>query len=93
MQGLSPLYSLGFPMPLLPQSPLVKYCHLVYAQKGSSVQKKKELVRSCRGIHKVKLKGDKGIQTYHQNVGGSLESLLGIVAEFEAKKSKIRVLR
>jgi hypothetical protein len=42
-------------------------------------------------IHEGKLKGHKGIQAYHQNVGGSGGALLGIVGEFEAKKSKMRV--
>ena len=70
-----------------------EYGYLVYAQNGSSVQKRASEIMpgDIVEIHEGKLKGHKGIQTYHQNVGGSGEALLGIVGEFEAKKSKIRV--
>ena len=69
------------------------YGYLVYAQNGSLVQKRASEIMpgDIVEIHEGKLKGHKGIQTYHQNVGGSGEALLGIVGEFEAKKSKIRV--
>ena len=70
-----------------------EYGYLIYAQNGSSVQKRVSeiLPGDIVEIYEGKLKGHKGIQTYHQNVGGSGEVLLGIVGEFEAKKSKIRV--
>ena len=70
-----------------------EYGYLVYAQNGSSVQRRVSEIMpgDIVEIHEGKLKGHKGIQTYHQNVGGSGEALLGIVGEFEAKKSKIRV--
>jgi myosin tail region-interacting protein MTI1 len=70
-----------------------EYGYLVYAQNGTSVQKRVSEIMpgDIVEIHEGKLKGHKGIQTYHQNVGGSGEALLGIVGEFEAKKSKIRV--
>ena len=70
-----------------------EYGYLIYAQNGSSVQKRASEIMpgDIVEIHEGKLKGHKGIQTYHQNVGGSGEALLGIVGEFEAKKSKIRV--
>jgi len=45
------------------------------------LQYRNDLLRSCRGI----FKGHKGLQMYHQNVGGSGKAL------FEVKKSKIRV--
>jgi len=70
-----------------------EYGYLVYAQNGSSVQKRASEIMpgDIVEIHEGKLKGHKGIQAYHQNVGGSGGALLGIVGEFEAKKSKIRV--
>ena len=70
-----------------------EYGYLVYAQNGSSVQRRVSEIMpgDIVEIHEGKLKGHKGIQMYHQNVGGSGEALLGIVGEFEAKKSKIRV--
>ena len=70
-----------------------EFGYLVYAQNGSSVTKRASDIMpgDIVEIHEGKLKGHKGIQTYHQNVGGSGEALLGIVGEFEAKKSKIRV--
>ncbi|KAF8802575.1 hypothetical protein BYT27DRAFT_7196501 [Phlegmacium glaucopus] len=70
-----------------------EYGYLVYAQNGSSVQKRVSEIMpgDIVEIHEGKLKGHKGIQIYHQNVGGSGEDLLGIVGEFEAKKSKVRV--
>jgi len=70
-----------------------EYGYLVYAQNGSSVQKRVSeiLPGDIVEIHEGKFKGHKGLHTYHQNVGGSGESLLGIVGEFEAKKLKIRV--
>ena len=70
-----------------------EYGYLVYAQNGSLVQKRASEIMpgDIVEIHEGKLKGHKGLQTYHQNVGGSGEALLGIVGEFEAKKTKIRV--
>ena len=70
-----------------------EYGYLIYAQNGSLVQKRASEIMpgDIVEIHEGKLKGHKGLQTYHQNVGGAGEALLGIVGEFEAKKSKIRV--
>ena len=70
-----------------------EYGYLVYAQNGSSVQKRVSEIMpgDIVEIYEGKLKGHKGLQMYHQNVGGSGEVLLGIVGEFEAKKSKVRV--
>ena len=70
-----------------------EYGYLVYAQNGSSVQKRVSeiLPGDIVEIHDGKFKGHKGLHSYHQNVGGSGDVLLGIVGEFEAKKSKIRV--
>lgn len=41
----------------------------------------------------AKLKGHKGLQTYHQNVGVGGQHIVGVVNEFGPKKSKIRVLQ
>ncbi|CAA7262841.1 unnamed protein product [Cyclocybe aegerita] len=69
------------------------YGYLVYVQNGASVQRRASEIMpgDIVEIHDAKLKGHKGIQMYHQNVGGDGETLIGIVGEFEAKKSKIRV--
>lgn len=63
---------------------LGEYGYLVYAQNGSSVQKRDSEIMS-RDIVEVKLEDHKGIQTYHQKVWR------GVVGEFEARRSMIRV--
>lgn len=70
-----------------------EYGYLIYSQNGTAVQKRVSDIMpgDIVEMHDAKLKGHKGLQTYHQNVGGSGEILVGIVGEFEAKKSKIRV--
>lgn len=72
-----------------------EYGYVIYVQHGPSVQKRVSEIMpgDIVEIHDAKLKGHKGIQTYHQSVGGSGEVLLGVVGEFEAKKSKIRVFQ
>ena len=69
------------------------YGYLIYTQNGPLVQKRVSDIMpgDIVEIHEGKLKGHKGLQMYAQNVGGSGEALLGVVGEFEAKKSKIRV--
>ncbi|KJA14491.1 hypothetical protein HYPSUDRAFT_208665 [Hypholoma sublateritium FD-334 SS-4] len=70
-----------------------EYGYLVYMQNGPAVQKRASDIMpgDIVEIHDAKLKGHKGLQTYHQNVGGAGEALVGVVGEFEAKKTKIRV--
>ena len=70
-----------------------EYGYVVYVQNGASVQKRASEIMpgDIVEIHDAKFKGHKGLQTYHQNVGAAGEHLVGVVGEFEAKKSKIRV--
>jgi hypothetical protein len=71
-----------------------EYGYVVYVQNGASVQKRASEIMpgDIVEIHDAKFKGHKGLQTYHQSVGAAGgEHLVGVVGEFEAKKSKIRV--
>lgn len=71
------------------------YGYLIYVQNGSAVQKRSSEIMpgDIVALFDAKLKGHKGLQIYHQNVGSVEEPLLGIVTEFEPKKSKIKVLQ
>ncbi|KAK7048802.1 hypothetical protein R3P38DRAFT_2871394 [Favolaschia claudopus] len=68
--------------------------HLIYSQSGGSVQKRLSDIMpgDVVALFDAKLKGHKGLSTYSQTVGAG-EPLVGIVSEFEAKKSKIRVFQ
>jgi hypothetical protein len=72
------------------------YGYLVYMQNGSAVQKRASDIMPGDVVEIVdaKFKGHKGIQTYQQHVGtGGEGPLVGVVGEFEAKKTKIRVFQ
>lgn len=68
------------------------YGYLIYQQTGSAVQKRASEIMPGDVVELVdaKLKGHKGLQTYTQTVGAG-EPLLGVVGEFEPKKSKVRL--
>jgi len=68
------------------------YGYLIYLQVGSAVQKRASDIMpgDIVMLSDAKFKGHKGIHTYHQNVGAE-QPLVGIVGEFEPKKSKIKV--
>ncbi|EEB87445.1 hypothetical protein MPER_15199 [Moniliophthora perniciosa FA553] len=70
------------------------YGYLIYMQAGSSVQKRASeiLPGDVVWLKDAKMKGHKGIQTYHQTVGVE-EPVVGVVSEFEPKKFKIRVFQ
>ncbi|KAG6854297.1 hypothetical protein C0991_008546 [Blastosporella zonata] len=70
------------------------YGYLVYAQTGNAVQKRASeiLPGDIMVLQEAKLKGHKGLQSYHQNVGIG-EQLVGVVSEFEPKKSKVRLFQ
>lgn len=70
------------------------YGHVIYTQVGTSVQRRVSDIMpgDVVELSDAKFKGHKGIQTYHQHVGEG-EPLVGIVSEFEPKKSKIRVFQ
>lgn len=70
------------------------YGYVVYAQSGGSVQKRSSDIMpgDIVLLQDAKLKGHKGIHTYNQTVGVG-EPLVGVISEFEPKKSKIRVFQ
>ncbi|KIK14819.1 hypothetical protein PISMIDRAFT_17009, partial [Pisolithus microcarpus 441] len=68
--------------------------YVIYAQTGAMVQRR--IVDIMPGdvisFWDAKLKGHKGLHAYSQTAGmGESGALVGIVHEFEAKKSKVRV--
>uniref|UniRef100_A0A8H8CHM2 BBC1/AIM3 cysteine proteinase-fold domain-containing protein n=1 Tax=Psilocybe cubensis TaxID=181762 RepID=A0A8H8CHM2_PSICU len=71
------------------------YGYTIYVQNGPAVVKRVSDIMpgDLVEIQDAKLKGHKGLQTYHQSVGAAGETLVGVVGEFEAKKSKIRVFQ
>lgn len=72
-----------------------EYGYVVYSQNGSTVQKRASDIMpgDIIELHDAKFKGHKGLHTYQQTVGGSGEFVIGIVGEFDTKKSKIKVFQ
>jgi len=68
------------------------YGYLIYAQNGPTVSRRVTEIMpgDVVELYDAVLKGHKGLQSYHQNVGAG-EPLVGIINEFEAKKSKVKV--
>lgn len=68
------------------------YGYLIYAQTGAAVQRRVSDIMpgDVVALYDAKLKGHKGLTSYHQDVGTG-EPLVGVVSDFEAKKSKIKV--
>ncbi|KAJ7738396.1 hypothetical protein B0H16DRAFT_1664668 [Mycena metata] len=81
-------------VPNAARAPPPAWGYLVYSQAGSSVQKRLSDIMpgDIVALFDAKLKGHKGLATYSQTAGAG-EPLVGIVSEFEAKKSKIRVFQ
>ena len=77
-----------------PSSPSHSHGYLVYSQNGPTVHKRVSEIMpgDIVEVHDAKLKGHKGIHGYHMSVGTD-EPALGVVSEFEPKKSKIRVFQ
>ncbi|KAF8547171.1 hypothetical protein OG21DRAFT_958184 [Imleria badia] len=70
--------------------------YVVYAQTGSAVQRRVSdiLPGDVIAFSDAKLKGHKGLHAYTQTAGAGERGggpLVGIVSEFEGKKSKVRV--
>ncbi|KAG6330319.1 hypothetical protein ID866_8770 [Astraeus odoratus] len=68
--------------------------YLVYAQTGTMVHRRVAEIMpgDVIAFRDAKLKGHKGLHTYSQTVGaGESGALVGVVSEFEGKKSKVRV--
>jgi hypothetical protein len=74
--------------------PMADYGYLIYKQNGASVQKRASDIMpgDLVELHDAKLKGHKGLQAYHQTVGAD-EPVVGVIGEFDAKKSKIKVFQ
>lgn len=72
-----------------------EYGYLVYSQNGSVVQKRASEIMpgDIVEVHDARFKGHKGLQTYQLSVGASGELVMGIVAEFDTKKSKIKAFQ
>ena len=66
--------------------------YLFYEQSGPSVQKRASDIMpgDIIVIQDAKLKGHKGLQPYHQNVGVG-QPVCAIVSDFEVKKAKVKV--
>ncbi|KAJ7705051.1 hypothetical protein B0H17DRAFT_1156956 [Mycena rosella] len=81
-------------VPNAARSPPPAWGYLVYSQSAASVQKRLSDIMpgDIVVLFDAKLKGHKGLATYNQTVGAG-EPLVGIVSEFEPKKSKIRVFQ
>ena len=70
------------------------YGHLIYAQTADTVQKR--LAEIMPGdvitLEEARFKGYKGLhQSYQQNVGFNGVPVVGVVGEFDTKKSKVKV--
>ncbi|XP_006462866.1 hypothetical protein AGABI2DRAFT_207516 [Agaricus bisporus var. bisporus H97] len=84
-----------------PNSKQMPFGYLVYVQNGGQVQRRVSeiLPGDVMEIVDAKFKGHKGLGTYTQHVGVGVEGgegggpVLGVVSEFEHKKSKVRVFQ
>ena len=67
--------------------------YVVYLQTGNAVQRRVSdiLPGDVIAFWDAKLKGHKGLQPYSRTVGVGEAPLVGIVSEFDVKKSKVRV--
>lgn len=79
----------------VPRASRASYGHLIYAQTGNSVLRRSSNIMpgDIVQLSEAKLKGHKGLQSYHQTVGTAQEPLVGIVSEFDVKKSKVKVFQ
>ncbi|THH26703.1 hypothetical protein EUX98_g7486 [Antrodiella citrinella] len=75
-------------------SPPEGFGYLIYLQIGSAVQRRASDIMPGDVIvlQDAKLKGHKGLQIYHQNVGVG-EPMVAIVGDFETKRSKVKVFK
>ena len=79
----------------VPRAWKASYGHLIYSQNGSSVLRRSSTIMPGDIIQltEAKLKGHKGLQSYHQTAGTAQDPVVGIVSEFEGKKSKVKVFQ
>ncbi|WRT67866.1 uncharacterized protein IL334_004840 [Kwoniella shivajii] len=66
---------------------------VIFEQEGGSIMKRYDNPKpgDIAAFHDSKLKGKKGLTTYNQHVGSVEDPLVGIVAEFEERKHKLKV--
>ena len=92
---------LGFVLTALREVPNAKqpdsglgFGYLVYSQNASAVQRRASDIMPGDVIvlQDAKLKGHKGLQIYHQNVGAG-QAICAIVADYEVKKAKVKVFQ
>jgi myosin tail region-interacting protein MTI1 len=85
----------GVPNARIPApGPIPVYGHIIYMQSGATVQRRVTDIMpgDVITLSDAKLKGHKGLQTYHQHVGEQ-EPCVGIISDFEPKKAKVKVLQ
>ncbi|KAA1474716.1 hypothetical protein DENSPDRAFT_782283 [Dentipellis sp. KUC8613] len=72
-----------------------QYGFLVYEQTGGSVHVRASEIMPGDVIvlEDAKLKGHKGIQSYHQAAGEGGVPCVGVVSEFEVRKMKVKALQ
>ncbi|TFY62404.1 hypothetical protein EVG20_g6713, partial [Dentipellis fragilis] len=72
-----------------------EYGFLVYAQTGGAVHVRASEIMPGDVIvlEDAKLKGHKGLQTYHQAAGDGGVPCVGVVSEFEVRKMKVKALQ
>ena len=82
------------PAPVPSEGDGLDYGYLIYSQNGVAVQRRAAEIMPGDIVVLVdaKLKGHKGLQSYHQHVGAT-EAIIGVVSEFDPKKSKIKVFQ
>lgn len=77
-----------------PAPPHDDFGYLIYEQNGASVIKRASDIMPGDVIvlRDAKLKGHKGLQTYHQTVGDA-QPVCAIIGDYEVKKSKVKVFQ
>ena len=82
------------PNAVQPTATLDSYGHLVYNQVGGAVQRRASDIMpgDVVVVSEAKFKGHKGLQSYSQTVGVG-EPLVGVIGDFELKKSKVKVFQ
>ncbi|ODO05204.1 hypothetical protein L198_01893 [Cryptococcus wingfieldii CBS 7118] len=76
-------------------TPAEGWGQVIFEQEAGSILRRYDEPRpgDIAAFYDAKLKGKKGLSTYSQHVGSVEEPLVGVVAEFEERKHKLRVLQ
>ncbi|WVQ73144.1 hypothetical protein IAR50_002708 [Cryptococcus sp. DSM 104548] len=76
-------------------TPTEGWGQVIFEQEGGSILRRYDEPRpgDIAAFYDAKLKGKKGLSTYSQHVGSVEEPHVGVVAEFEERKHKLRVLQ